>query len=319
MLLQMRGRATAELLAREFGVAVRTIHRDIAALEASGVPIVAERGRAGGFALMAGYRTSLTGMSGAEAEALIIAGASSTASQLGLGAAALSGHRKLLASLPSDSRARAQRIAARFHFDPVQWYRRPAPLDLLPVLVDATWRDRQVSMRYESWQGVVARQVSPLGLVQKSDNWYLVAAHQGQARTYRVSSIKQLAVLNLPAHRPPKFELARYWGDAVAEFESRINTTYATVRISPVGLQLLREVSAAAADAVDAMVGNAPFTRSVVVEIPIESVAHATRQLLRLGAEVEVLKPATLRKAITREARAVLAGYGAALPSRNSK
>jgi predicted DNA-binding transcriptional regulator YafY len=126
-------------------------------------------------------------------------------------------------------------------------------------------------------------------------------------------------VLNLPAHRPPKFELARYWGDAVAEFESRINTTYATVRISPVGLQLLREVSAAAADAVDAMVGNAPFTRSVVVEIPIEGVAHATRQLLRLGAEVEVLKPATLRKAITREARAVLAGYGAALPSRNSK
>lgn len=316
MLLQMRGRTSAEALAREFGVSVRTIHRDIDQLSAAGVPVYAERGRDGGFDLLEGYRTRLTGMTEAEAGALPFTGILGAAAELGIGADVAAAQLKLLAALPPDKSATAARVATRFHFDPALWYRRAEAIDLLPDLAAAVWRERRIRIDYESWKGAVARALDPLGLVLKSGQWYLVAAADGAPRVYRASNIRSLTILDAKAARPAKFDLARFWTGWANDFEARLLTGRATIRITTEGLRLLKETHAAAAEAVDAERSRAAPDGWISAEIPVEKTAVAVRQLLRLGAEVEVLRPKELRDAIAAEARRVAALYG---PSRRTR
>jgi predicted DNA-binding transcriptional regulator YafY len=305
----MRGRVSAETLAQEFEVSVRTIHRDVDQLSAAGVPVYAERGRNGGFALLDGYRTRLTGFTPAEAEALLLSGAGHAAADLGLGADAAAAQLKLLASLPTDSGASAQRIAERFHLDPLNWYRRAEQPAHLPPLATAVWRDRRIKITYESWKDTVTRELDPLGLVFKAGTWYLVAASDARPRMYRVSNIKTLAVLDTPARRPKNFNLAKYWREAASEFEARLLKDRATVKLSPRGRRLLRDVSPAAAEAVEA--GHRPCKPEgwVKATIPVEADKIAARQLLYLGAEMEVLEPQTLRTAIAALAHDVSTAY----------
>ena len=305
ILLQMRGRVSAEALAQEFEVSVRTIYRDVDQLSAAGVPIYAERGRSGGFALLEGYRTKLTGFTPAEAEALLLAGVGGAAGDLGLGADAAAAQLKLLASLPADSGASAQRVTERFHLDPVNWYRRTEAPALLPQLGAAVWRDRRIKIAYESWKDTVARELDPLGLVLKAGTWYLVAAADDKPRMYRVSNIKSLAVSEAPARRPQRFNLARYWTAAAKEFETRLMQARATVKLSPAGRRLLWDISPAAAEAVEAEHRKCEPEGWVKAEIPIENIEWATRQFMFLGTDIEVLEPRTLRAALTSAARKV--------------
>ena len=309
ILLQMRGRQSATSLARAFEVSVRTIHRDMDQLSAAGVPVFAERGSTGGFALRDGYRTRLTGMTPAEAEALLLAGAGSAAADLGIGAAAAGAQLKLLASLPPDSGASAERVSSRFHLDPVQWYRRAEVVDILPALATAVWRDRRIRVRYESWKDLVTRELDPLGLVLKAGIWYLVAAAGGQPRTYRVSNIRELTVLAGSFRRPPRFQLARYWATWARDFEARLLRERAHVRLSVAGLRILHDVSAAAAEAAEASHRRCRPQGWIEAEIPVEGLAIAARQLLRLGAECIVIGPPALRDAVKREARRTAALY----------
>jgi predicted DNA-binding transcriptional regulator YafY len=305
ILLQMRGRMSAEALASEFEVSVRTIYRDIDELSAAGVPVYAERGRTGGFQLLDGYRTRLTGFTPAEAEALLLAGAGGAARDLGLGGELAAAELKLLASLPPDAGASAQRVAARFHLDPLNWYRRAEPPDLLPAIASALWNDRRVQVRYESWKEVVERTLCPLGLVLKAGVWYLVALAGGQARTYRVSKIQELSVAQESFARPRGFDLARYWRDWARDFEARLLRERAIVRLSPVGLRLLRDVSEAAWEAAEASKRPCRPDGWIRAEIPIESVEHAARQILRLGADALVIEPPALRERIAANVRAL--------------
>jgi predicted DNA-binding transcriptional regulator YafY len=309
ILLQMRGRMSAEALAAEFEVSVRTIYRDVDQLSAAGVPVYAERGRNGGFLLLDGYRTRLTGFTPTEAEALLLAGVGSAAADLGVGAEAAAAQLKLLASLPPDSGASAQRVAARFHLDPVNWYNRVEPIEVLPAVANAVWNERRIKVRYESWHDLVDRHLDPLGLVLKAGVWYLVAAVKSQPRTYRVSNIRALEGLAAKAQRPPRFDLARYWAAWSRDFEARIFSERAVVKLSPLGRRILRDVSPVAAEVADARHRVCKPAGWVKAEIPIESITLAARQLLRLGAEVEVLAPANLRSAIARQAEEVAALY----------
>ncbi len=311
ILLQMRGRMSAVALADEFEVSVRTIYRDVDQLSAAGVPVYAERGREGGFQLMDGYRTRLTGMTPTESDALVLAGVGSAAADLGIGPELAAAQLKLLASLPPDAGARAQKVATRFHLDPVNWYRRTETLDLLPALAAAVWSDRRVSVAYESWKDLVTRELDPLGLVLKSGVWYLVAAVDGKPRTYRVASIRRMQALDAPARRPARFDLGRYWTDWSRAFEARLMKERATVRLSPEGLRRLRIVSPIAGEAA-AETSRADSERGwIIAEIPIEGVGDATGQMLHLGAEVEVLAPPDLREAVIAAARAIMTRHGA--------
>ena len=311
MLLQMRGQMTAEALARQFEVSVRTIYRDIDHLSAAGVPVYAERGRAGGIRLTEGYQTKLTGLTPQEAETLLLGGLEEPAHSMGVGGAMLSAQRKVLASLPQDKRASAQRIATRFHFDPVGWYRRAEPAIQVPAIARAVWEDRQIRVRYESWSGVVERRLSPLGLALKSGHWYVVAVAEGKTRTYRVSSIRELDILDERFQRPAGFDLARFWRAWVRDFEARIYKDRAVVRASLRGVRMLRDLSAAVDDAITASLAPAQPEGWQRAEIPIESVNHAARELLRLGAEVEVVAPKPLRERLRQMALDVARVYAA--------
>jgi predicted DNA-binding transcriptional regulator YafY len=309
MLLQAKGRVSASALADEVEVSLRTIYRDIDELSAAGVPVYAERGRAGGFQLLDGWRTRLTGLTALEAQALFLAGLPGPAAELGLAEVMEAAQQKLLAALPAGWQGDARRVGARFHLDPVGWFRDSAPVDHLPTIADSVWNERRLKIRYESWSGIVDREIAPLGLVLKSGIWYLAAAIGDDRRTYRLSNIRALSVLDESFARPPDFDLAAYWAESTRRFEAEIYRDTATLRVSPRGLKLLREMSAAVAEAA-ARGAEAPdgegWTRLV---IPIESIDHAAHELIKLGAEAEVLAPAPLRERLGETARRLAALY----------
>jgi predicted DNA-binding transcriptional regulator YafY len=302
MLLQTRGRLTAEALAAEFEVSVRTIYRDIDALSASGAPVYADRGPGGGFALLDGYRTRLTGLTDAEAQTLFLGGLAGPAAQLGLREAMATTQLKLLAALPVERQAAAERIASRFHLDPVGWYRDAEEAARLPALAQAVWTCRRIEIAYESWKGLVERTLSPLGLILKGGTWYLAALASGtEPRVYRASNILALTVLDEVFERPAGFDLEAFWTASTQRFETEIHTGQARLRLTRTGLKRLSYLGAAqaaiAAEALAALVGE---TCEVVV--PIESVAHAAIDFQRLGVEAEVLEPADLRARMRRTA-----------------
>ena len=319
MLLETRGRMSATALADALEVSVRTLYRDVDQLSAAGVPIYAERGRNGGFALLPGWKTTLTGLTPSEAQAVFLSGLPGPAQDLGLGGDVEGARLKLLAALPAGWRDDAQRVSARLHLDPVDWYRESEPTPHLATVAAAAWNGHQIRMHYESWTDTVERTVSPLGLVLKAGVWYLVAlpvaaAAPGKAkggpRTYRVSSIRAATALATPVRRPARFDLPGYWAESIQRFEAEIYTGQAQVLATPAGLQGLRVLSSAVARAVAAARPSRRTDGRVVVTLPIESVDHACGQLMRLSPQVEVLRPAALRRALVQRLRATALLYG---------
>lgn len=315
MLLQARGRMSAQALADAVEVSLRTVYRDVDQLSAAGVPVWAERGRHGGFQLQPGWQTRLTGLTEGEAKALFMAGLPGPAAELGLGGAARSAQRKMIASLPSELQQDADRVAARFHLDPHDWYRASPPTEHLAGVAEAVWSERRIAVRYESWSGVSERELEPFGLVLKAGAWYMAARSAGSGareapRTYRLASLHALTVLDKRFRRPARFDLAAWWRDATERFESSLYTGSARLRVSPRGLRSLQQMAPAVGDAATrsrADEGGADgWCR---VEVPIESVGHAASQLLRLGAEVEVLEPAELRRALRETAQRIVARH----------
>lgn len=309
MLLQLRGKMPGARLAELLEVSVRTIYRDIDALSAAGIPIYAEPGRDGGIALHEGYRTRLTGLTRSEAEALALGGPGGQAGELGLGAEAVAARLKLMASLPADHAAGAERVARRYHVDPIPWYHRAETIAWLPMLADAVWHDRRVRIDYQGWRGRVSATVDPLGLVQKAGLWYLVAMLTGRPLTYRASNILKLDLLDEGFARPDDFDLPRYWMERRDAFEADLARHEAVIRISEEGRRILRAVNSAADLKVAATARPCGRPGWVEAEVAVELPDYAARQLLRLGTEVEVLAPEALRHALLREAAAVTDMY----------
>jgi predicted DNA-binding transcriptional regulator YafY len=309
MLLETRGRMSAPALAELLQVSLRTLYRDVDQLAAAGVPIYSERGRLGGFELLKGWRTTLTGFTASEAQAVFMAGLAGPAAQLGLGREVTDAQLKLAAALPPQQRSDAQRVTERFHLDTLDWYREADPVPHLTTVANAVWEEKQITIRYESWKGDIARTVHPLGLVLKAGAWYLVAAVNAAARTYRISNILEIRVEDARATRPKKFDLAAYWNDSIKRFEEELYRGRATVLATPEGVKRLRGMNATVAKAMS----NMPQTRQrdgrVKLEIPVETIDQAALQLLRLAPEVEVTEPRELRAAIVRKLRDIAVCY----------
>jgi predicted DNA-binding transcriptional regulator YafY len=313
LLLHTRGRVSAQALADELEVSLRTIYRDVEALGSAGIPVYATRGRAGGFQLLDGYRTKLTGLTADEADALFLAGLPSAAADLGLGGVLAASQLKLLAALPPELRERAERIRDRFHLDAPGWERAAESPPFLATVADAVWDERRLEVRYErANRAVVERVLDPLGLVLKAGVWYLVAAvgtDDRGPRTYRLSRVRAAAALDETFTRPSGFDLQRHWTAYQRDYEQRIFHGTATIRLSPAGRQLLFLIGSAAARAGHAAMQPAGDDGWAVTTVPIESVRHAQHALMQLGADVEVLAPAELRSAVAASARAMVQGY----------
>jgi predicted DNA-binding transcriptional regulator YafY len=300
MLLQARGRVSAAALAAEFEVSVRTIHRDIDQLSAAGIPVYADRGRNGGFALMDGYRTKLTGMTQPEAETLFLAGLRGPAADLGLADYLTAARLKLIAALPAHVQPGVERIAARFHLDPTPWFRAADPQPLLQIISRAVWDGRVLKLRYRPSGRSEAepRKLHPLGLVLKGGVWYLVAQGEKPAtksiRTYRVANIHDAEITGDTFERPKSFDLATHWENSSRAYESSVWREEAQVRLSPNGVKLLELLGPVVTHAARES-AQADCDGWVRCTIPIESIGHGVRELMRLCEDVEVLGPPALR------------------------
>lgn len=318
LLLQTRGRMTARELADELEVSVRTVYRDVESLSAAGVPVYADRGPAGGYQLLGGYRTRLTGLTTAEAESLFLAGTPGAAAELGLGTVLAAAQLKLLAALPPELRDRAGRVRERFYLDVPGWFRDIEHPRFLAAVAEAVWSQRAIEVRYRRWgPKEVTRRLEPLGLILKAGVWYLAASaasgQEAQVRTYRVARILDLAATSEEFDRPADFDLAAYWRSWADGYRERLYRTEAKVRLSPRALDLLGyfmgPVVARAARETAGPPDEDGWVRAV---LPIESVTLATWELLRCGADLEVLGPPELRDRMAEVVAELTEMYGAA-------
>ena len=306
MLLQVHRQLPARELAGRLEVSERTIHRDMEALSAAGIPVIAERGSGGGWRLPPAYRTNLTGLTEAEIQALFLTQPVRLLADLGLARAADAALIKLLAALPALQRQDAEYVRQRIHIDGAGWNPTEELVPYLPVLQDAIWRERKLRLLYQRGDAVVERLVDPLGLVAKSTVWYLVAAVEGEIRTYRVSRVQGAELTDEPCVRPAGFDLAAYWAESAAQFKATLPRYPALLRLAPDMLYRLhwgsRYVRVEHTDPPDA-------DGWVTARVQFQVEEEACQCVLSLGPHVEVLEPLTLREQVIAQAAQVVAFY----------
>ncbi|WP_410538843.1 helix-turn-helix transcriptional regulator [Streptomyces sp. KL2] len=303
LLLQTRRSMTAAELAERLEVSERTVARDALALSEAGIPVYADRGRAGGYRLVGGYRTRLTGLGRDEAEALFLSGVPSALREMGLADAASAARLKVAAALTPELADAPHSAAQRFHLDAPGWWQPTETPGALPVLAEAVWDDRLVTARYRRRDGSRAqRTLEPYGLVLKAGVWYLVARADGDPRVYRVDRFGSVTPLGERFERDADFDLPGFWEERAAAFARSILRETAVVRLTEAGTRALRYATDRAA-AEDALArGETDEEGLTTVTLPVESLDVAYGQLLALGPECEVLGPPELRDRMARAA-----------------
>ncbi len=304
LLMQARGRVTAAEVAAELEVSVATARRDLEALSTAGVPVYPQPGRGGGWSLVGGARTDLTGLTSTEARALfLLAGpAASVAPPV------RSALRKLVRALPEAFRADAEAAADAVVVDPAAWGERgrarPAVVD---TLQDAVVRRRKVSLEYQNRAGRTQRVVDPWGLVDKDEVWYLVAGTEKGQRTFRVDRIVEATVTDLVAERPAEFDLSREWERVVDEMEQRRSLVSATVLIAARLLPILRDRFGRHCELLETCDDGRVRVR-VAAHIPV----GIAQELAGWGDAVEVLEPDSVKAELARLGSELVARYAQA-------
>jgi predicted DNA-binding transcriptional regulator YafY len=295
LLLQARGRLTAQELAGALEVSERTIYRDLFALGAAGVPVYGERGIGGGYRLLDGYRTNLTGLTAEEAGALLMAGAPGPAAELGLGSLLAATRLKLLAAVPPPLREIATRAEGRFYLDPGRWaHERPHDTHHLRAAAGAIWNDRRLEISYRRPGGrAVRRTLDPLGLVHKTGVWYLAAMHDGVPRVYRVDRITAAEEIDIASVRPDDFNLVTFWENWEAEYAATLPAFSVRVRLGPLAQRHRDDLGALSPRSV---AEDPPDSQGWVEQtLLFDDRRVAVAALLALAPEVEIVTPDDLR------------------------
>ncbi|GAA0401038.1 WYL domain-containing protein [Microbispora corallina] len=302
LLMQTRGRVTAAELAEELEVSVATARRDLEALSAAGVPVYPQPGRGGGWSLVGGARTDLTGLSAAEARALFLLLGPATA----VSDEVRSALRKLLRALPPTFRADAEAAAGATMVDPAGWGERDRPRPgLVALLETAVIRRRRVRLAYVDDAGRQSeRLVDPWGLVDKDGVWYLVAGTDRGRRTFRVDRVAGAEPTDLPAERPEDFALGAAWRQVVGEVEERRSGTWATVLIGARFAPILRD-RFGRHFRFEGELADGRVRVRVAAPAPLD----LARTLAGWGAMIEVVEPGTVRDELARIGAELTARY----------
>ncbi|WP_328768894.1 helix-turn-helix transcriptional regulator [Streptomyces sp. NBC_00286] len=311
LLLRQRGRLTADTLARELEVSTRTVLRDIEALSTAGVPVYAERGRHGGFALAPGFRTELTGLNHDEALALLTAGSGRGELVFGLGSALASAMRKVVDALPESHRATASDAAQRFLVDPEtdllsrRLVTEEVPDTTMIEVRRAVLAGHKLRIHYAATgQTPQWRTVDPIGLVTVRDRAYLLATRSGEDRTYRLSRVLAAEELPEPAQRPNRVDLDRIWRERSARFLSGGDHITVLLRVNPARREeLLDTALAVRAEEPDA-------DGWLRLEVTFQDSRHAEWALWQLSMDAEALSPQSLRTSLRDRASAIAHRYG---------
>ncbi|WP_322612987.1 helix-turn-helix transcriptional regulator [Dermacoccus abyssi] len=309
LLLRQRGRMTADQLSGELEVSTRTVLRDIDALSTAGVPVYADRGRHGGYSLLPGFRTELTGMNHDEALALLTAGAGRGEKVFGLSAPLASAMRKVVDALPEVQRASLDDAAKRFLVEPETdlLSRRVTAEDLAEGVMDevrsAVLTGRRLRFDYAAPGAAPSpRTVDPIGLVTVRGRTYLLSMRSGDDRTYRLSRMLSAEALPEPAQRPAQVDLDRIWAERTAQFLSE-NHIPVVVRIKTSRREeLLENASAVRAEEPEP-------DDWIRLDVTFEDLRHAVWAVCRLDTDAEVLAPESVRDAMYVRAEALTARY----------
>ncbi|MFI7422403.1 helix-turn-helix transcriptional regulator [Nonomuraea sp. NPDC049684] len=312
LLLRQHGRLSATTLARELEVSTRTVLRDIEALSAAGVPVYAERGRHGGFALLPGFRTELTGLNPDEALALLVAGSRRGAQAFGLGSALASAMLKVVDALPDSYRDTAAGAAERLLIDPeTDLLSRRLAAEEVPDAVSAevlraVFAGRKLEIHYAPFGGAPEwRTVDPIGLVTIRDRGYLLATRSGADRTYRLSRVQAARALPEPAQRPDRVDLDRAWRERGTRFRTGGDQVTVLARVAPRRREeLLGTALAVLAEEADA-------DGLLRLEVTFQDDRHAVWALWQLGTDAEALSPQWLRDSLHARATGLAARYRA--------
>ncbi|TCJ95376.1 helix-turn-helix transcriptional regulator [Nocardia alba] len=310
LLLRRHGRLSADTLARELEVSTRTVLRDIEALSTAGVPVYAERGRHGGFALLPGFRTELTGLNHEEALALLIAGSRRGAQAFGLGSALASAMLKVVDALPDSYRETASDAAARLLIDPETdlLARRSAAEELPDSIVTEVRRavlaGHKLRIHYAAVdQNPDWRTVDPIGLVTVRGQGYLLATRSGVDRTYRLSRVVAAETLSEPAQRPDRVDLDRAWRERSARFRAGRDLVTVRVLVEPARhAELVATAVAVHSEEVD-------DDGRLRLEVAFQDRRHAEWAMWQLATNAEVIAPQWLRTALRDRAAAIVAWY----------
>jgi predicted DNA-binding transcriptional regulator YafY len=308
MMLQTRGRMTAERLSEELEVSVRTIYRDIYALRVAGFPVDSERGLGGGCYLHDHYRMRLTDLTQDELTALFTMAVPTSLVDLGVGQQAKGALLKLAAALPAGRRNVEQSVRNRFHLDPQSWHSTSNPLPTLASLREGVWADRWMDVTFLRLRGIrTTKTIAPYGLVAKATKWYIIWRGRDQhMHVDRASAIIQAELLGEHFERLEGFDLPAYWSQWVARAEARRPSFLVSARVradvipflmKELGGDRLRQMP-------DATGGN-----RVPVRLEFEYLEQARSLLLGLGAAVEVVAPAALRRSVEDFAEQILSAY----------
>ncbi|MEV0336495.1 WYL domain-containing protein [Nocardia sp. NPDC050717] len=310
LLLRQRGRLTATELAAELEVSTRTVLRDIEALSTAGVPVYAERGRHGGFALLPGFRTELTGLNHDEALALLIAGSRRGAQAFGLGSALASAMLKVVDALPASYRETAADVAERLLIEPETdlLSRRvgteEVPGEVLAAIRRAVFAGTKLRIHYAPvGQDARWRTVDPIGLVVVRDRGYLLATRAGADRTYLLTRVGAAEALDAPAQRPDRVDLDRAWQERGARFRAGADQLAVRVRVAPARREeLVGTAVTVHSEAVDP-------DGSLLLEMSFQDFRHAEWALWQLASDAEALDPPALRAALRQRAAALADRY----------
>ncbi|BBH24111.1 transcriptional regulator [Paenibacillus baekrokdamisoli] len=305
LLLQNNTRMTSRELARKLEVSERTIFRDMEALSAAGIPVFAERGSTGGWALSEGYRTNLTGMKKEEVLSLLLVAPTTLLADMDLQKSFDTAFQKLLAASPTTMKRDADYARQRIHVDGAGWHQTNETVDWLPAIQEAVWEDRKLRVQYRRNDEIVERLVHPLGLVAKRSTWYLVAEVDAGFRTYRVSRFVSVHRLEENFKRPVDFDLARYWEQSVLTFKSNLPSYPAKLVIKEASLDRISSERYAK------LLHSHPTETAGWHEADIEfqTLESACEIILSFGPQVKVLAPLELRTLVLAEASATVRLY----------
>lgn len=307
MLLQARGKMTAAYLADELEVSIRTVYRDVEALSATGVPIYTERGPGGGVALLDRYRTTLTGLTKDETQALFMLSIPAALVDLGIAKDLEMALRKLSAALPTMSDSTEQRVRQRVHLDVAPWQPVNTTPPYLQTLHQALWEDHLVTITYRlAWDATQIRTIQPLGLVTKADTWYLVCRWDSIPRVIRVEAITDARLSEETFERPTNFNLTRFWSAWCQQVQHNQPRFVATVRISA---QLYDELAYDDGRGQVELLAPAGTDGWALVKLTHTSFEGARRRILSWGSAARVVEPAALRQSVHDFAQQIVAGY----------
>ncbi|MEM6530414.1 MAG: WYL domain-containing protein, partial [Chloroflexota bacterium] len=297
LLLQSRGRMTAQALATELEVSERTVYRDIDALSVAGIPVYTQPGANGGVFLDEHYRVSLTGLNREQVMAVFASAEAGPLADIGMGRAAEDSLMKLFAALPSPHQRDVERMRQRFHIDPVGWFFAGDVRVYLRDLQIAVWEDLRVRVQYQSvGHGVYPVTLDAVALVSKSDQWYMVGRKRnGDYRTYRLTRFHALELTDEHFERDDTFDLAAYWQRSREQFKSQMEQQF---RPYPAQLSVHPEIFWYFGSFMEGrwrQIGDPDVNRWIPVEVQFGSIGEARAHIMGLGATVTVIAPDELR------------------------